>query len=295
MSVPVGVELAASVGVTLPERLTVTEGDTVSVLSELSGAGGTALEYAWFREVQGTRVALPGETFESLVLAFVQRGDAGRYGVTVRTASGRSEATAVVELEVREADPGTGGNAGGGQGGTSGGGSGLGQERWWVFEEVSAAGAGGANAGDGGDGGAGGAGENGLAMWWVYDRVQQQSAWVWRDESGGWKMGVWASEDQQVMQLQKGGSGAKAGVLSFDVEGSRPGERDVTVWDGFELTGETGADGVPEVLTGRYGAQGDGERRPITLRWNAAWTSGAAGFGDVQQVFEWLSRGAAGD
>jgi hypothetical protein len=78
-------------------------------------------------------------------------------------------------------------------------------------------------------------------------------------------------------------------VLSFEVDALRPGAKDATVWDGFALGGETGARGVPEVLRGEYGEQGDGERPSIVLRWNAVQTSGAAGFAELSQVLAWLT------
>jgi hypothetical protein len=272
-SEPVVVEVALRPVVTLPERVVAMAGETVSLLGESRGGG--AVEYAWYRERNGQRVVMAGEGYESLVLPFVGAGDAGRYVLTAQNAAGRGEA--VVEVEVTLGGEGSGEGAGSGTGSGGEGGTGVGMERWWVFEEVSSA------------NGAGTEEERGLV--WVYDRVGQQSAWVWRETGGEWRWSEWAMEDQQVVQVQRGGGGERGGAVSFEVEGARPGGKEAGFWDGYELSGQVGVEGMPEVLTGRYGARGDGERRPITLKWSGAKAQGVLGAADLQGVILWLRTG----
>ena len=278
-SVPVGVEVVSKPVIVLPAGVSVKEGETVSVLAEVTGV---EVQYQWQREQGGRFTLLAQETEESLVIPFATLDQAGWYKLVASNAAGVSEA--VVRLEVSQ-DGGSGGGSGGGSsGGNAGGnGGGLALSRWWVFEE---------SVWDG----AAWVGAPGMVVW-VYDRVQQRSAWLWREggEAGEWKMSVWAVEDQQVAQLQKGGKGAKAGVLTFEVEAERPGMRDATVWDGFALSGDTGAEGVPEVLSGEYGEGGEGTRRAITLRSSAERIGAMNGFGELREVFEWISGAASGD
>lgn len=274
-SVPVSVEVELKPVVSLPARVSVAVGQTVSVLSEVVSA--TAVNYAWYRVRNGVPGVLAGETFEGLVIASAQESDAGRYMVEVSPVGGSAGvAQAFVDVEVVR----TGGGVDGGGTGTPGGGTGAGgaqaTERWWVFAVEQT-------------------GEEPpltpVTQVWVYDRVQQQSAWVWRDGDGSWRTSVWAVEDQQVIQAQKGGVGAQAGVLTFEVDAARPGTKDFAVWDGFALSGETGTRGVPEELRGEYGEQGDGERRAVVLRWKGTQTSAAGGFGEMPEVLEWLRNG----
>jgi hypothetical protein len=278
-SVPVSVEVASKPVIELASTVSVWAGETATLLGGVTSA--TAVTYQWQREVNGVFVNVPEETQESLVVAFATVADSGRYQLVARNEAG--ESAAVVRLEVSAVPDAGGGNGGGNSGGDSGGGgSGLAQGRWWVFEERALAGAESA-VGD-------------AVVYWIYDRVRQQSAWLSRESVGGeWKVSVWAAEDQQVTQMQKGGRNAKAGVLTFEVEGERPGLQDANVWDGFDLAGETGPDGVPEELVGTYGEGGDGTRRAITLRAGVEKMPVVNGFGELGLVLEWLTGAGKGD
>jgi hypothetical protein len=260
--------------------MTVSVGETLTVLSEVEVAGGVegvsegaAVEYQWYRETTpgAVRALIEGETWESLMIDPVKPSDAGRYVVVARNAAGAGEAVVVVEVQAGEAGGGGYGSGGSGAGSGNGGGSPDSMQRWWVFVEA----------------------EGGL--YWVYDRVRQQSAWLWMGTDSEWKISAWSMEEQQVSESQKGGKGAKPGVLTFEVEATRPSAAGVRVWDGFALAGETGEEGVPDELTGSYGESGDGTRRAVRLLWSAAPAMRLSGASDWATVREAFSGSETGD